>query len=226
MIYNADVKLKHLLSCVLLLACSACAGQPSLPLQPVPMDANTELSLGLFQCLAGTSYQFAPIESGLGRDYASGYERSTHNYLFMNTADLSFRKLFETNDFLITNTSQFPGQNLDGSVEGVIPATDCEAESNRVQWLFYSVVKADTNQDGTLSVADLTTFAVSDANGQNYTELLPNVQAVYGQTFQREPQRLIIVYQTDDGNRVSVIDLPTKTVVSTKQLPALNGNEP
>ena len=197
---------------------SACSNRPSNPSQAVQSNRQAKRELGQFTCLPGTSYQMAPIQSRNEGGFSSSYESYTHNYVFLNAASVSFIKLLDSNSFLITSTLQFPNLGSDLPLYEATPRLKCEPDNERVKWLLYTVVKEDTNQDKRLSAEDFKTLAVSDASGQGYTELISNVQKLYGQAFQPETERLIVIYRSDNTNQVSVIDLPARKVVSTKPL--------
>jgi hypothetical protein len=200
--------------------CIAC--RPSIP-GISSTQTKPERYLSRFLCIAGTPYQFATVQSSSDGGYSSlsgsSYGAGMDNVLFMN-GEGNFSKLLETNDYKITGLHQFPNQTS-STFTGVPDASECGPESEKVEGFLYQVVKADSNGDKQITSTDLITLAISEPSGQGYTELIPNVKTLYGQAFQREPRRLVVVYGNAEGHFSSSIDLTTKQVVATNPLPDL-----
>lgn len=216
----------------LLLSCVACKprGQSS----DTPTQTNTagetvsaDRQLSQFQSIAGTPFQFAPIVdhtekrsllSAPSKSYDSGWQ-PVYNYLFLNTDTAEFTKLLDTNRNLIAATEQFPtGPKTCNSVG------ECRPEPKKVKSIVYTLIKADTNNDQSLTTADLQTIAVSDASGQNYTEVVQNAEVIYHKVYKPATERLLVVYRRDGKRFVDVIDLVKKRPITTKQLPDLGAD--
>jgi len=132
---------------------------------------------------------------------------------------VSWLKLINTNDYQILDTVQFP--QPDREIYQSASRSQCNADSPEVRWLTYTIIKEDTNGDGKLSDPDLITLAISDADGQNYTELLFDLKRLYGLTLTEEQDRLIIIYLQNNRRKISVVDLFQYQVLSTEDLPGL-----
>lgn len=208
---------------VTLFVCAACSLSQQNQSSPTEKGkVNASRSLGRFMCLPGTSFQMAPIESiDESGGFSKGYERRIHNYLFMDATKATFTKLLDRNSYAIVERFVFPNvvsQSYPGDPSDII---SCSNTNEKVRWLLYSIVKEDSNSDRQLTIEDQKILAISDIRGLNYSELIPNVQEIYGRAFQKESNRLVIVYSSRDRKQVSVIDLPTQKIVSTKLLPDL-----
>ena len=190
--------------------------------------ANSEqrkVNLGPFQELPGTDYAISSIGSSVPRQEfsSSGDSRYTRNFLFVNIVDKSSHLLFPSNDWLISSA-----ENLTEKVEakpvtapaknGAPPVEDKAREKveNPIKWICYRVVKDDTDKDKRLSANDLITIAISDASGLDYKELITDVGAILHET--RRGDSLVFIYTANGSNQIAEINLPTKQLVSTKEL--------
>lgn len=214
------------LSFVMLFVCVACAFQLPKRASNVQGEVKANKSLGQFECLAGTKFQIAAIQSSneTGAYFSSGssgYQSNIHNYLFMDVDKVSFTKLLDTNDLVITQTLKFHDSiSKENPYEDSNSQTKCSIDTPKVRWLLYTIVK-NTNKNSAIDFNALKTIAISDAEGKNYTELISNVRDVYGQSYQPELDRLIIIYRSDGVKKASIVDLSTRKVISTKLLPDL-----
>jgi hypothetical protein len=167
---------------------------------------NVKRSLGLFSPVTGSTYLMAPIQSENDGEYsAKGSSSNIHNYVFFNTVDESVHTLMPTNDYWIVERSSFP------------EAIDRNEKSESVQWCLYSIVKQDTDGDKALTYKDRRTLAISDATGTGFTELISDVEEIYGQVI-RESRTLFVLYRSKSKKNVAKIDLPNRKVISTKEL--------
>ncbi len=187
-------------------------------------NAGAPRVLGNFARLSGTPFLMAPIHSGgdggyssLG-SFSSGKRSTVHNYVFLDVTDQSIRKLIPTNDYDILGTIELP----DGADGGSAVVTR-NGDRNDVRWLYFEIVKQDTDRDGDLDEKDLRTIAVSDAGGRGYTELIGAVENTFGHAL-RDPDTLVVIYQSGGTKRVSVIDLFRRTVTSTAAVPDLGAD--
>ena len=172
--------------------------------------------LGHFGRVTSTDFLMADIHSGGDRGYSSlsslssGKSQTIHNYVFLNVTDQSFQRLLPTNDSYIRSAVPLP------EAESHTP----DGPPTRVLWWFFDVVKQDTDRDGDLDEEDLGTIAVSDAGGRGYTELIGGVGEIYGRVL-RDPDTLLVVYESGGAKRLGVIDLPRRALTSTTSLPDL-----
>ena len=212
-------------TCLAIVALSKGIGRKTAPGAPAARRANPRAprSLGDFMRLPGTPFLMAQIFSRADDGYSSGIfsagssssavagfssgvGSTTYNYVFLDVTDQSCRRLIPTNDYFIRQTEQ-------------LPVTE---EGRRVvaRWLLFEVVKQDTDRDGDLDGNDLRTLAVSDVGGRGYTELIGGIRDVYGRAL-RDPDTLVVVYESGGAKQISVIDLPRRAVTSTTALPNL-----
>jgi hypothetical protein len=186
-------------------------------------NADAPRSLERFNRVPGTPFLMAAIRSVAGDrrsslsslgSYSSGIS-PTHNYIFLNVENQSFRRLLPTNDYFICECVSLP-EALDGA-----PVRDAVNRGRLdVRWWLFDVVKQDTDRDGDLDGDDLRTLAVSDAGGSGYTELIGGIREHYGRAL-RDPDTLVVVYESAGAKRVSLIDLPKRAVISTASFPDL-----
>lgn len=190
------------------------AGCNSKPDSTVPLTrASPKLSraLGTFSKVEGTNYLIAGIfakeEGGFLKSIEnsyegrSGYGYAANNYVFFNTLDDSIRRLLPNNDAFILRALRFP-------------------EKEKVDWFVYDIVKTDTNDDKELSHKDLFTIAISDSGGNNYAELIPNVETCLGYSM-TDANTLLILYVKDAKKFYSRIDLPNSKIIVTGEFPSL-----
>jgi len=110
-----------------------------------------------------------------------------------------------TNDYWISETISFP------------ETRESNQKSEPVQWFLYFVVKEDTDGDKKLTYKDNRVVAVSDAAGMGFTELITDVEEVFGQAI-RDSNTLFVLYRSKSKKNVARIDLPNRKVVSTNEL--------
>ena len=175
-----------------------------------PNVKATKFGLGSFEIVEGTPYRLAPvtIEQEVDRGYYSKGAVSPANYLVLNVKDKSAIRLVPKNNTLFIQTQKI-GKN------------DKEGKLVKTSGIWYTVVKADTNDDKHLSEEDRKTIAVSDVSGANYTEVIPKVDRLLN-TFQINETNVLIIYETDGKSFVAELDLSQRQVIETKELPVLN----
>lgn len=194
-------------------AAPAQTGQPDGP----------KVELGAFQELAGSDYLMAPIASPYGRqelsskseDYRTGLAR---NYLFVNLADQSSHLLLPTNDYLILEAKVLPavGPAKEQKAATDPAKADAKPAPGGARWLYYRVVKSDTDNDKQLTGSDRWTVALSDVSGHDYRELIDNVEKILYETHRAD--NLILIYRADGKNQIAEINLSTRQVSVTRDL--------
>lgn len=174
---------------------------------PPIANAGAKRTLGPFRPVHGTTNLMAPIASDVKGEYLSskGTYANTHNYAFFNMADELTRTLLPTNDYWITETKRLPEEEDRGQ------------QSAPIQWFLYYVVKSDTDGDKKLTSKDNKVLAISDAGGDGYTEVISDVEEVYGQSLSGT-NSLYVIYRSKSIKHVAKIDLPNRRLVSTKEL--------
>jgi hypothetical protein len=197
------------------------------PSQPENGNA-AKVQLGGFQELAGTDYLMAPVATPRGReDYSVKPEGSradfARNYLFVNLTDKSSYLLLPTNDYLILEAKVLPagGQAKENKENKAAPQTEPAKADNRpaktdTKWLYYRVVKSDTDNDKQLTGSDRWTVALSDISGREYKELIADVETILYET--NRADNLILIYRAEGRNQIAEINLSTRQVTLTKDL--------
>jgi hypothetical protein len=178
-----------------------------------PGDPNvktTKVGLGNFEIVEGTPYRIAPvtIEQSVDRGYYEKGAVSPTNYLVLNVIDKSAIRLVPKNTTLFIQTQKI-GKN------------DKQGRLVKASGIWYTVVKADTNDDKRLSESDRKTIAVSDVSGANYTEVIPKVDRLLN-TFQLNETNVLMIYETDGKSFVTELDLSQRKALETKELPVIN----
>ena len=179
-------------------------------------DSQSEtdtLSINRFQPIKGTSIFIATIEQERewspnisARWFSFDYGYSVRNLVFLDGNTLDSRYLFDTNENYIVDTSQFP-----------TPNSYSDAEQVEVKWLVYRITHGDTNSDGVVNSKDSFSLATSNVSGQNYVELIENIDTIYGMDLLEE-HYLVVMYKTDGEYFASKIDLNQQTILETQKL--------
>ena len=135
---------------------------------------------------------------------SSGIPVGNGNYVFFDMDSEQFHALLPNNEYAILNKIGLP---VSGNVETPLS-----------MWLYY-VVKADTNQDKQLSGQDKFTVSMSDIRGNNYVELIPDVDEALGQ-FMKSDTVLLFFYRQGNKKYYAKIDLQSGSVVATTEYPS------
>ncbi len=207
---------------VLLTTLTACTMNASRP--PVEMVNGTPVPvkkvLGSFYPIEGTHYQIAGIapDRSSENERVSGYDLSTlfssrrmdysvNNYVFLDVEAESVHALLPNNQNSILSIQGYP-----------VPKSD-DLEKTPVAWWLYTVVKVDTNEDGQLSYLDKKTLSVSDVGGNGYTEVIADVDQILADVF-KNGNVLLVIYRANDKNFLARVDLSTRKVTQTTELPS------
>ena len=86
-----------------------------------------------------------------------------------------------------------------------------------MKWLIYEIAKSDTNSDGKINGKDLFTVAISDVGGNNYTEIIENVNDIYGMDLIGD-SILLLVYNSNGIYTVVKVDLNQQSIIDSKPL--------
>ena len=217
-----------LLACVLSFSVIAC-GRGILPQQSsVNAEAPeapkpVEKTLSSFTSIAGTDYLMAGIvPAEVGRDSTlnpfewisnsgySGYSPYlTYNYVFFNTRTAAYHRLLPDNNSVIFQTAGFPQQVYDPN--------DPEKPAPVIEFWMFNIVKADTNADGSFDYRDKITIGIADVSGDDYTELIANVDAIQSQYYDT-PSNFFIIYNVNDKNFIAKINPITRQILSTTEM--------
>ncbi len=196
---------------------------------PINTLSPDSLYLGTFRAVQGTSYLVAEVNEeyrskssyGSSRwfDYNPGAGGSMRNLVFMDGDSLDSRRLFDSNDYVITAVSQFPQPNLnEAQIQAIVQAGEKAGENIiTVSCMLFQYVEKDTDMDGYLTTEDELTVGITDSGGHGYTDLFTGVERVYW-TEMTGPKNLVIVYAQEGQRKVSMIDTTTRAVTQTKVL--------
>jgi hypothetical protein len=171
-----------------------------------------KMVLGNFELLSGSPFLLATVNTVQDERYqfssSSSGSSSTyvHNYLFFNRTDLSAHRLVPKNDWLFLQHEKL-GQYRNGDLI-------------KVEGLWYAVVKEDTSSDKQLTELDRKTIAMSDVAGKSYTEVISQVDRILG-THRKGATTLQIFYSLNDKNFVTEINIQTRQVIRTRELPSI-----
>jgi hypothetical protein len=174
-------------------------------------EPNKKKDLSPFTQITGTQILIAGIyrgedSNGIEFSISSSREYSyyAYNYVFFDMDSEQFRTLLPSNDYIIPNKTG-------------LPFSDNAAKP--IKWWLYSVIKADTNQDKKLNEQDKFTLAMSDVDGQNYVELIPDIDQTLGQ-FMKFDTLVFYFYKQNDKKYYAKIDLQARKVISTAEYPS------
>jgi hypothetical protein len=198
---------------IISMACTSGSISPSAPASGTAEPANKVLSE--FSLITGTKILVAGVyqgenRSGLDFSLSSGreYSYNVYNYVFFDMDSEQFHALLPTNEYAILNKIGLPVSN-DGT--------------GSIKWWLYYVVKADTNQDKQLSNGDKFTVSISDIGGNNYVELVPDVDESLGQ-FMKSDTVLFFFYRQNDKKYYAKIDLQNRSVIATTEYPSFGSD--
>lgn len=165
--------------------------------------------LGAITTINGSDFLMMPLhsEQNFSRASYSKSASSTRNYLFINAVNSEKYWLFEQNDYLITQTNQVPNSRYND-------------QSKDAKAILYFVVKADTNNDKSLTSSDLLTVSISKPNGKGYVELIKDVDFVNGYKTVNESSVIVVFQRNNIGYSVN-IDLESLSISGEQKLPSV-----
>jgi hypothetical protein len=173
-----------------------------------PIKGTDYLMAGIVAIPGERESSFNPMEWINSSGYSS-YSSNTYNYVFFNLETEQYHRLLSTNEYVIYQTSGFPTLQYD-------PAKP-DQPAPTVEWWTYSVIKKDTNGNGYLDNGDDLTVGISDVGGNDYTELIENVDAILSQIY-KDGSALFIIYSADKKNYIAKINPSTREVLSTTEM--------
>jgi hypothetical protein len=175
-------------------------------------ESNTEsteenMKLGSITNICGKEIKYIEListKSGTGLA-SSGYESTTRNIIFFTGKEMSSHWLYETNKYLIKKTEQLK-KNAD----------DCKARETVA--MYYEVIKNDTNKNGKLDENDLTTAAITTANGLNYKELETGATSIIDHSIDTETLTLTLLAQKKDRLVMENFSIADGRKISEKEI--------
>jgi hypothetical protein len=153
--------------------------------------------LGAMTRLRGTPVMLLELTSRqhTGTGSYSGEPASVRNLLFYDSESGKSSWLF----------TQY------GLLTGIKPLAEHGDDKARIRWIMLELIGQDTNRDGRLSQQDAHTLGAVDADGQNYKDLLQNVERVLGVEFLSDTV-VDVAFSAVDADYIAEIDLPRREV--------------
>ncbi|HKJ37923.1 MAG TPA: hypothetical protein VJ972_04050 [Anaerolineales bacterium] len=182
-------------------------------------------TLGDFRSIDGTDFLIASVTGGnydanilselfsSGRWYGSSYGYNQYNLVYLDIKTEAVYPLLATNEFEIVSMEGFPKPVVSFNNQS-IP----QQPTIPIAWWLFSIAKSDTNLDEELSSLDKKTLSVADVGGRGYTEIIPDVDDLLGTAFKNN-DTLLIIYRSNGVNYLAHVDLPSRQVVRTEELP-------
>jgi hypothetical protein len=183
-----------------------------------------EKTLGEFRSIAGTNYLIASVtgsESNTniydelfssGRWYGRGYGFSQYNLVFLDAATETVYPLLDTNEYEIVSMDGFPKPVYE------LNENKPPEQKEPIAWWLFSIIKSDTDQDNDLTSLDKQTLSVADVGGKGYTEIIADVDNLLGTAY-KDNDTLLVIYRSNGKNYLAHVDLPSRQVSSTEELP-------
>lgn len=163
--------------------------------------------LGHMQDIKGSAHVMVPLNSdqNYSQSYYSKSTHSTRNYLFIDTRSNQQRWFFQTNQYLIVNTSQ-------------LSRTDDKDKDTLA--ILYTVIKKDTNGDQRLTDADEAVIALSTPSGQGYKEILQGVDTLLGYRV-IDQDTMLILYKKQGAGYSAYVGLKDFVLSQESQWPKI-----
>ena len=98
-----------------------------------------------------------------------------------------------------------------GLLSGVRPLAERGDDKARIRWIMLESIAKDTNRDGRLTAHDAHALGVVESDGQNYKELLENVERVLGVEFLSDTT-VDVAFTAVDADYIAEVDLPRREV--------------
>ena len=181
----------------------------------VNVDTETNIEekfrLGHLQHIKGFMSVIVPLYSdqSFSLNYSgSKSTTSTRNILFSDLNNETNKWLLPHNKFLITKYKLINESNSYSSDENIIT-------------ILYKIVKNDTNNDSRLTESDKLIISLSEPNGNNYTEVLKNIDSVIGYELINK-EVIAILYSRENQGFTAYIDLNGFKVKKEIKLPKFN----
>jgi len=181
----------------------------------VNIDPETNIEevfrLGTIEHIKGFQSVIVPLYSD--QNFSLKYSGSksivsTRNLLFSNMLTQVNKWLLPKNNYLIAN-------------HRLINETNSYDRNIDVVTILYSIVKSDTNSDSRLTISDKVTVALSDPEGNNYTEVLKDIDDVLGYEI-LEKKVIAIMFNRENQGFITYVKLSDFKVTKEIELPKIN----
>jgi hypothetical protein len=206
----------------LLTTCGCSSSEPT-PKAEVQAQLRSKLQLTQFNRIAGTNYLRAGAYlsdnadglEGILKVSSYGESNEYRNQLFVNLDDFSSRWLLPNNDVIFLTTLELPFQNNGGARTGNQSTTSGEPVT---KWVYYEIIKSDSNKDGRMNQKDQKSIAISDPSGDQYGELINDIDGFWSRTMVGD-ENLSLVYRSKEKFVAVEINLPQRKITKSKELP-------
>lgn len=180
-------------------------------------NLKIQLSYGKFARIEGTNFLIAPVVSE--QEYSNfGYgsmkeqkNQAVRNYLFLNSLNQTTHWLLPNNEVLFLSDELISDRKRRAEDIEPLPVSN----------IFYQLIKADSNKDGRLDAQDKQTIAFSDANGQNFTELISGIEEILGKE-RLDDDNFLLIYKTNENIVAATVKISEKKIIQSKELPKVN----
>lgn len=168
--------------------------------------------LGHLEKIDGNPYVMIPLYSdqNYAQSYYSKSAQSTRNILFINIGNNQKRWLLDTNDWLIISSD-------------ILPEREYNEKDRLAKVILYSIVKKDTNNDKRLTSEDKSVIALSELSGENYKEILRDIDVLIGQQL-LDNKTLIVIYQKQGIGYSATVSLTDFSISNQTQLPKIKNH--
>lgn len=164
-------------------------------------------TLGYMMEVPGTSYSLMALEESAEDNdaFGCGSASSQKNFLFVDGTTNEQRWLLGHNDYLV-------------EFNQVLTTNPESEEPWKVQAIMYVVTKKPTTGDARRTKADLKTIAFSKHDGSGYTEIVTDVEGVFGGSTNSNGDALI-VYQRNSSLFSAIVDSKSFEIKNESEVP-------
>ncbi|AMO56277.1 hypothetical protein GZ77_05595 [Endozoicomonas montiporae] len=162
--------------------------------------------IGYIEDINDGDHLIAPLisQQSYTKSYYNKSSSSQRNMLFINAGKNSSSWLFNDNESLITDYRLLSNKEADNS-------------KSIVKAIFFTIAKADTNDDGFITDEDIKTIALSDPDGSKYKEIETNINKLHGHKFLNNNQ-LVVIYEQQGVDYHATIDTQTSQIVTKSKI--------
>lgn len=151
----------------------------------------------LFIRLESENKNIEPVKSLVAYKMLTPLYGASRNVLFVNSDTMEMKWLFGGNSQLIISIELLTDRHYE--------------EKGKPCAILYQVVTNDTNHNNILDERDSPHVAISDVSGENYMELIPDVERLIG-TRLTAANKIVFFYQVGGIGYVMSVDIATHTM--------------
>ena len=180
----------------------------------VNIDPETKIEetfrLGGIEHVSGSESVIVPLYSD--QDFSLNYSG--------NKSTVSIRNILFSNMLIDKNSWLLPTNKFLISEHRLINESNSWDRDEKVLTILYYIVKNDTNKDNRLTSNDKLTVALSTPDGENYSEVIFNVDDVLGYTVLNK-NALAVMFNRENQGYTAYIELSNFSVTKEKALPPI-----